>query len=66
MEMLETVQHACNIIVMDHGLEVCQIFTTLNKDQYPKFVFLYLTEKYLWFKSKIFPGNFMLQMESFI
>ena len=47
METLETVQHPHKVIVMDHGLDACQIFTTLNKDQYTKFGFLYLTEKHL-------------------
>ena len=32
METLETVQHPCKVIVMDHGLDACQIFTTMNKD----------------------------------
>ena len=30
-----------------YSLDACQIFTTMNKDQYAKFGFLYLTEKYL-------------------
>ena len=47
METLETVQHLCKVIVTDFGLDACQIFTTVNKDQYTKFSFLYLTEKYL-------------------
>ena len=47
METLETVHHPCNIIVMDCGLDPCQIFTTVNKDQYTKFGYLYLTERYL-------------------
>ena len=34
METLESVKHMCKVIVMDCGLDVCQIFTTLNKDQY--------------------------------
>ena len=57
METLETVQDACKVIVMDPGLDACQKFTTLNKDQYTKFGILYLREKYLWFKSKFFPGK---------
>ena len=57
METLETVPHPWRVIVMDHGLNVCQIFTTLNKKRYTKFGFLYLTEKYIWFKSKFFPGK---------
>ena len=57
MEILETVQHPCKIIVMDCGFDACQIFTTVNKDQYTKFGFLYLTEKYLWLKLKFFWGK---------
>ena len=47
METLETVRHCCSVIVVDSGLHACQIFTTVNKDQYTKFGFSYLTEKYL-------------------
>ena len=47
MELLETVQHPYKVIVMDCGLDACQILTTVNKEQYTKFGFLYLTEKYL-------------------
>ena len=43
METLETVQHPCMVVVMDHGLDTCQIFTTVDWDQYTKFGFLYLT-----------------------
>ena len=57
METLETVQHPCKVIVMHHGLDASQIFTTVNKDQYRKFGFLYLTEKYIQHKSKFFPGK---------
>ena len=42
---------------MGHGLGACQIFTIVNKDQYTKYEFLYLTEKYFWLKSKFFPGK---------
>ena len=42
---------------MDPGFETCQIFTTVNKKQYMKFGILYLKEKYLWLKSKFFPGK---------
>ena len=56
-ETPETVQHPYKVIVMNCGLDACQIFTTVNKDQYTKFGFLYLTEKYLWLKSKFFPGK---------
>ena len=55
METLETVQHPCKVIHMEHGLDACQIFTTLNKDWYTKFGFLYWTEKYVQLKSKLFP-----------
>ena len=47
METLETVQHPCKVIGMDGGLDACQIFSTVNKEQYTKFEFLYLTEKYI-------------------
>ena len=47
METLETVLHAYQVIVKDQGLDTCQIFTTVNKEQCTKFGFLYLTEKYL-------------------
>ena len=47
METLETVQHPCKVIIKDHGLDACKIFTILNKDQYTKFGFAYLIEKYL-------------------
>ena len=57
METLETVQHPCKVIFLDYGPDACQIFTTVNKDQYIKFGFLYLTEKYLKLKSKFFPGK---------
>ena len=55
METLETVQHLCKIIFMDCGLDAYQVFTTVNNDQYMKFRFLYLTDKYLSLKSKFFP-----------
>ena len=57
VEMLETVQHPCKVTVMDHGLDAYQIFTTLNKDSYTNFEFLYLTEMYLLLESKFFPGK---------
>ena len=47
METSQTVQHPCKVSVMNQGLDVCQVFATVKKDQYIKFVFLYLTEKYL-------------------
>ena len=40
---------------MDHGLYACQIFTTLDKDQYIKFGYGKVS----------FHANVMLQMESF-
>ena len=57
METLETVQHPCKVIVMDHSLDAFQIFTNVNKDQYTKFVILYLIEKYLWWNSKFYLGK---------
>ena len=57
METLEIIQHPCKVIVMDCGLDACQIFITLNKNQHTKFGILYLTEKCLWLKSKFFPGK---------
>ena len=57
IETLETVQHSHKVIVMDCGLDACQIFTTMNKDQYTKFGFLHLTEKYLQLKFKFSPGK---------
>ena len=45
MDSLDPVQYPCKVSVMDHGLDACQIFTILNKDQYTKFEFLYLIEK---------------------
>ena len=47
METLETDQHPCKVIIMDCGLGACQMFTTLNKEEYTKFGSLYLMEKYL-------------------
>ena len=32
MKTLETVQHACKVIVMGGGLDACQKFTFVNKD----------------------------------
>ena len=58
MEPLETVQYPFKVIVMDCSLDACQIFTTLNKEQYTKFGFLYPTEKYLWLELKLFPGKY--------
>ena len=57
METLETVQHPCKVIIMNHGLDACQIFATVNKENHIKFGCLYLTEKYLRCKSKFFPGK---------
>ena len=51
-ETLGTVQHPCNIIVMDCDLDVCQIFISLNKEHNTKFGFLYPTKKYQQLKSK--------------
>ena len=64
MDTLETAQHLCKVIVMDCGVDAFQILTTVNRDQYTKFGFLYLTEKYI--NQNSFQANFMLQMESFI
>ena len=57
MEILETVHNPSKVIVIDCGLNACQIFTTVNKHQYIKFGFLYLTKKYLQLKSEFFPGK---------
>ena len=35
------------VIVMDHGIDACQVFTTMNNDRKRKFGLLYLTEEYL-------------------
>ena len=51
---------------MDCGLNACHIFTTMNKDQYTKFGFLYLTEKYYDLNLNSFQANLMLPKESFI
>ena len=42
--------------MMDHGLDACLIFTTLNKEQYTKFEFLYVP-KSTSLQSKFFPGK---------
>ena len=65
METLEAVQHPCKFIVMDPGLDVCDIFTTMNKDQYTNFVFLCLIEKNLQLKSKFFAGKHCARHEVF-
>ena len=57
MKTLEAVQHPCKVIVMDPGLDACQILTTMNKEHYTKFGFLYQTEMYPSFKLKFFPGK---------
>ena len=58
METLELFNIPAKLF-MDYGLDTCQIFTTVNKDQYTNFGFLgYLTEKYLRLVSKFFPGKF--------
>ena len=57
MDTLEPVHYPCKVIVMDDGLDTSQIITIVNKYQYTKFVFLYLTENNLQLKSKFFPGT---------
>ena len=59
MKTIETVQLPSKVIVLDNGLNACQIFLTVNKDQYIKCGFLYLTEKYLQLNLNSFQANFM-------
>ena len=43
---------------MDRGLDCCHILTTLNKERYTNFYFLYLTEKKcLQLKLRFLPGR---------
>ena len=55
MEVLSAVEPMCKVIVMDRGLDSCQLFTTLNKHHLTDLGLLYLTDKYLDIKTRFFP-----------
>ena len=46
----------CKVIVMDRGLDSCQLFTTLNKHHLTDLELLYVADKYLNIKTRFFPG----------
>ena len=57
MEVLSAVEPTCKVIVMDRGLDSCQLFTTLNNHHLTDLGFLYLTDKDLNIKTEFFPGK---------
>ena len=47
----------CKVIVMDKGLDSCQLFTTLNKHHLTDLGLLFLTDDYLNINTRFFPGK---------
>ena len=57
MEVWSALEPICKVIVMDRGLDSCQLFTTLNKHHLTDLGLLYITDKYLNIKTRFFPGE---------
>ena len=57
MEVLSGVEPTCKVIVMDRGLDSCQLFNTLNKYNLSDLWLPYLTDKYLEMNTRFFPGK---------
>ena len=57
MEVLSPVEPTCKDIVMERGLDSCQLLTTLNKHHLTDLGLLYLSDKYLNIKTTIFHGK---------
>ena len=55
IKALSAVEPMCKVIVIDRGLDSCQLFTTLNKHHFTDLGLLYLTDKYLDHQDKIHP-----------
>ena len=57
MEGFFLLEPMCKVILMDRGLDSCQLFTTLNKHHFTDLGLLYLTDKYLNIKTRFCTGK---------
>ena len=57
MEVLSAVELMYKGIVMDRGLDSCQLFTTFNNHYFTDLGLVHLPDKYLDIKTRFFPGK---------